>query len=60
MKTNVTRAAALQRAPRIASTSHVQSLSRAAQPASRPATSDWAWPGLTRAELREMVIEQIG
>jgi hypothetical protein len=58
MKTNVTRAAALHRAPRISSPT--QSLSRTAQPAARPVTSDWAWPGLTRAELREMVIEQIG
>lgn len=58
MKTNVTRAAALQRAPRIAS--NAQSPFHTAKPAPRPATSDWAWPGLTRAELREMVIEQIG
>lgn len=58
MKTNVTRAAALQRAPRISS--HTQSPSRTAQPAPRHVASDWAWPGLTRAELREMVIEQIG
>jgi hypothetical protein len=58
MKTNVTRAAALHRAPRISSPT--QSPSRTAQPTSRPAATDWAWPGLTRAELREMVIEQIG
>jgi hypothetical protein len=57
MKTNVTRAAAVQRAPRISS--KAQSL-HTARPAPRPAPSDWAWPGLTRAELREMVIEQIG
>ncbi|MET3664495.1 hypothetical protein [Caulobacter sp. 1776] len=36
----------------------VQPITRA--PAPRPAASDWAWPGITRAELREMVIEQIG
>jgi hypothetical protein len=57
MKTNVTRAAALHRAPRISSPT--QSASRTASPTARPA-ADWAWPGLTRAELREMVIEQIG
>jgi hypothetical protein len=58
MKTNVTRAAALHRAPRISSPT--QSPTRTALSAARPAASDWAWPGLTRAELREMVIEQIG
>lgn len=25
-----------------------------------PAQTDWVWPGMTRAELRELVIEQIG
>ncbi len=53
MKTNVTRKPAVKSAPRMPSTFH------AATPA-RPVQSDWAWPGLTRAELRALVIEQIG
>lgn len=53
MKTNVTRKPATKSAP------HMPSTFRAATP-SRPAQTDWAWPGLTRAELRELIIEQIG
>lgn len=26
----------------------------------RPAQTEWAWPGMTRAELRAEIIEQIG
>lgn len=56
MKTIVTREAAAKRAPRTTSSFHT------ATPPARPLQSqaDWAWPGLTRAELREHVIEQIG
>jgi hypothetical protein len=53
MKTNVTRKPATKSAP------YMPSTFRAATP-SRPAQTDWAWPGLTRAELRELIIEQIG
>ncbi|WP_199229251.1 hypothetical protein [Caulobacter endophyticus] len=51
MKTNTLRAAALQGKPR------TQPQSRAV---TAPARTEWAWPGLTRAELREHIIEQIG
>ncbi|MEH0198118.1 hypothetical protein V7S57_19325 [Caulobacter sp. CCNWLY153] len=51
MNTNTARAAAAQRKPR------TQPHSRAVTP---PARTEWAWPGLTRAELREHIIEQIG
>ncbi|USQ95005.1 hypothetical protein [Caulobacter sp. RL271] len=54
MKTTVTREAAIRSEPRKSSPSH-------AKPSStRPAASDWVWPGLTRAELRAIVIDQIG
>jgi hypothetical protein len=53
MKTNVTRKAAVKSAP------HMPSTFRTATP-TRPTSSDWAWPGLTRAELRDHVIDQIG
>jgi hypothetical protein len=52
MKTTVTREAAAKRAPRMMSTTKT-SPTRSAQP-------DWVWPGLTRAQLRDIVIEQIG
>jgi len=51
MKTNVTREAAVRQKPR------TQPQLRAMTPATR---TEWAWPGLTRAELREHIIEQIG
>ncbi|WP_164467457.1 hypothetical protein [Caulobacter flavus] len=51
MKTNFTRAAAVQRKPR------TPSQPRVAAPSPR---TEWAWPGLTRAQLREHIIEQIG
>lgn len=53
MKTTVTRAAAAKRAPRMISTTTKTSSARSAQP-------DWVWPGLTRAQLRDIVIDQIG
>jgi hypothetical protein len=54
MKTTVTREAAIRREPRNATPSHAKTSS------TRPAASDWVWPGLTRAELRAIVIDQIG
>jgi hypothetical protein len=33
---------------------------RAVPPPVRPAETELVWPGMTRAELRAMVIEQIG
>lgn len=54
MKTTVTREAAAKRAPRMNS-----SFATKSSPV-RPAQSDWVWPGLTRAQLRDIVIEQIG
>lgn len=53
MKTTVTRKAATKSAP------HMPSTFRATKPA-RPAQTDWVWPGLTRAQLRDIVIDQIG
>lgn len=32
----------------------------APQARAAPAQTDFVWPGMTRAQLREMVIEQIG
>ena len=54
MKTTVTREAAHRRQPRM------QSSTRPATPPAPRAQSDWAWPGFTRAELRDHIIEQIG
>lgn len=54
MKTTATREAAVQREPRKSSPVHAKTSS------TRPAASDWVWPGLTRAELRAIVIDQIG
>lgn len=53
MKTTVTREAA-KRAPRMNATIRTNT------PPTRSAQSDWVWPGLTRAQLRDIVIEQIG
>jgi len=54
MKTTVTREAAVRREPRKSSPDQTKISS------TRPAASDWVWPGLTRAELRAIVIDQIG
>lgn len=51
MKTKLNRAADAQRKPRTVSPQN------AAERAQRTA---WAWPGLTQAELREHIIDQIG
>lgn len=51
MKTTVTRKAATKSAPRMTSTFRT--------PPARPAQPE-TWGGLTRAQLRDMVIEQIG
>jgi len=48
------REAAVRREPRM------QTPRRAAAATTRPARSEWAWPGMTRAELRDEVIDQIG
>lgn len=56
MKTNVIREA-VRHEPRTQSPIRTRSPARATP---RAAPSEWAWPGITRAELREMVIEQIG
>jgi hypothetical protein len=53
MKTNVTRKAATKSAP------HMPSTFRTATPV-RSTQADWVWPGLTRAQLRDIVIDQIG
>ncbi|WP_199743418.1 hypothetical protein [Caulobacter sp. 602-1] len=53
MKTNFTRKAATKSAPHMPSTFRPATQARAAQ-------SDWVWPGLTRAQLRDIVIDQIG
>jgi hypothetical protein len=54
MKTTITREAAVRRKPRTASPSRAP-----ITPAPRT-PSDWVWPGLTRAQLRDIVIDQIG
>lgn len=54
MKTTVIRETAAQRAPRKTATLHTIT------PPTRAAQSDWVWPGLTRAQLRDIVIDQIG
>lgn len=48
------REAAVRREPRM------QTPQRSAVATTRPARSEWAWPGMTRAELRAEVIDQIG
>jgi len=53
MKTNFTRKPATKSAP------HMPLTFRTATPA-RSTPSDWVWPGLTRAQLRDIVIDQIG
>ncbi len=52
MKTNVTRKAATKSAPHMTSTFRTMTPTRKA-----PAE---VWPGLTRAQLRDIVIDQIG
>jgi hypothetical protein len=54
MKTTITREAAIRRTPRKSSPTQAKT------PSTRPAASDWVWPGLTRADLRAIVIDQIG
>lgn len=54
MKTNVTEKAAAKRARRMTSPSTTPN------PTTHSNPSDWVWPGLTRAQLREIVIDQIG
>lgn len=53
MKTTVIRETA-KRAPR-----KTASIRTTVAP-TRAAQSDWVWPGLTRAQLRDIVIDQIG
>ncbi|PIB93022.1 hypothetical protein [Caulobacter sp. FWC2] len=53
MNTNFTRKAATKSAPHMPSTFRTATPVRSAQP-------DWVWPGLTRAQLRDIVIDQIG
>ena len=48
------REAAVRRQPR------TQPQPRIAATPVRPAQNEWAWPGMTRAELRAEVIDQIG
>lgn len=48
------REAAVRRQPR------TQTPQRVAPQPVRPAQTEWAWPGMTRAELRAEVIDQIG
>ena len=48
------REAAVRREPR------TQTNLRAVHSAARPSQPEWAWPGMTRAELRAEVIDQIG
>jgi hypothetical protein len=54
MKTTVTREAVAKRTPR-----KTTSIRTNTAP-TRAAQSDWVWPGLTRAQLRDIVIDQIG
>jgi len=53
MNTNFTRKAASKSAPQKTSSF------RSAKPAPSH-NADWVWPGLTRAQLRDIVIDQIG
>lgn len=54
MKIVSIREAAVRREPR------TQTQQRVALSSARPAQSEWAWPGMTRAELRADIIDQIG
>lgn len=54
MKTVSYREAAVRREPR------TQTPRRAAPSPVRPAQTEWAWPGMTRADLRAEIIDQIG
>jgi hypothetical protein len=40
--------------------SHTQTPPRIAATPVRPAPTEWAWPGMTRADLRAEIIDQIG
>lgn len=59
MKSVSSRVAAVRQEPRTQRPLRAQQPLRAVSPAPA-ALTEWAWPGLTRAELRELVIEQIG
>ncbi len=52
MKTTATRETAARREPRFSAPT------RAIAP--KPVQTEWAWPGLTRAQLRDHVIDMIG
>lgn len=54
MKTIVTREAAARRTARTSNTPH------AVTAPNTPKAPDQVWPGFTRAQLRDLVIEQIG
>lgn len=54
MKIVSIREAAARREPR------TQTPQRVALSPARPAQSEWAWPGMTRAALRAEIIDQIG
>ena len=54
MKIVTHREAAVRREPR------TQAPQRAALSLVRPAQTEWAWPGMTRADLRAEIIDQIG
>ena len=54
MNTVTHREAAVRRQPR------TQTPPRIAAAPVRPAQSEWAWPGMTRADLRAEIIDQIG
>jgi hypothetical protein len=54
MKIVSIREAAVRRAPR------TQTQPRLAAAPARPAQTEWAWPGMTRADLRAEIIDQIG
>jgi len=53
MQTTKIRGAADRRTPHTPA-SLAQTVRRA------PVQTEWAWPGMTRAQLRELVIDQIG
>lgn len=54
MKIVSIREAAVRREPR------TQTSPRIAAAPVRPAKTEWAWPGMTRADLRAEIIDQIG
>lgn len=55
MKTTATREAAARRQARTPAPQRA-----AHKPAHKTAQADWAWPGVTRAQLRDHIIEMIG